>query len=274
MEKQVFTLTKNQNGQTLAVMLILMLLSLSLGITISNRFIKSLRSTTRVQANYRAQAVAEAAVERILIKDVEELINYIEFGNCGLDCFYQITNDDGVIETATIELSYLGNSSDPYVMQLAQNQPNELVLTGYPNNQNISVCWDNPSGTPPSVTGYMVYGTSGNYQMNSFARNSSGSTVSNGFDTTTGGSGFDSCFSVNTQTNPVMLRMRSLYQDLEVTVIPAASTTLPSQGILIESTGQVMDSTKKLSVIKGNNLVPLDFDFVLFQRSATEALHN
>lgn len=265
----------NEKGQTILVIVFVMIIALTIGVGISNRFISTLKSSSQTYTSYRAEAVAQAAIERILLKTTEELNEFISFGSCGSDCVLNIVNDDGITETANITLSHLGNSSAPFETTLQESEVAEVTLTGYGDSQDVSICWDTPaSGTPPSVVGMLIYGSPGSYSVSNFAYNSDTSTEPNGFSSTVSANGFDNCFTVNSQTNPRLMRLRSIYQDVDISVIPASGTIIPSQGILIESTGTVLTSTKKISVIKGNNIVPLPFDYVLYSTSENQNLSN
>lgn len=267
--------TTPESGQTLVIIVFVMLLALSVGISSSSRFIKGLRSNTETQINYRSGAVAEAALERILLKSADELDDYITYGSCGADCTLSITNSDGLVETANVMLSRLGNSSDSFELHVFQNQVTEINLSGYPNNTDVDVCWDDPSsGDYPSLVGILITGTTGNYQADAFAYNSVSSTETNNFSTTSASNGLDNCFTINSATDPQVIRMRALYQDTNVTVFPDASATIPTQGILIESTGNVLESQTTVTAIKGNNVVPYLFDYAVFSKSEFNPLAN
>lgn len=268
-------LINKESGQTLIIIVFVMILALATGISVSSRFIKNLRSTTRTQTGYRSGAIAEAALERILLKNSDELQDYINYGSCGSDCTLSITNSDGIVETANITLTQLGNSSDPFVLRITQDQSNEINLSGYSDNTDITLCWNDPSsGEYPSLVGMLVHGTLGSYEATSFAYNSAASTQSNNFYTASAANGYQNCFSIDSQEDPQLIRLRALYQDTDVTVIPDSGSVIPSQGILIESEGHVLDTNTKVSAIKGTNATPYIFDYVLFSKSESNPLAN
>lgn len=265
---------QNQKGQTLIIIFFVMILALSVGVSVSNRYITSLRSSTRTYTRFRSTAVAESGLERILTKSKQELDDYITYGTCGSNCQLQIVNDDGLTETATLTLSYLGNSSDIFNVLLKTDDVREINLKGYPDNTDLTVCWDDPtSGAIASVVGMLVY-ENGGYKADAFAYNSSTSSYTNGFSNTTGAEGYQSCFTINTKSSPQILRLRSIYNSVDVAVIPAGTAQIPSQGILIESLGEVLDTKEKVSVVKGDNILPMQFDFTLYSKSTTDPLSN
>ena len=86
--------------------------------------------------------------------------------------------------------------------------------------------------------------------------------------------GDDNCFNVNSQTNPDAVRFRSVYNDVTAYIIPDSSASLPTQGVLISSIGEVLDTQRKVEVIKSNPFVPLPFDYVLYSKSEDVPLSN
>lgn len=267
--------SSNQKGQTLVIILFVMIVALTTGLALSSRFITTLSSHTETNLSYRAEAVALAGMERILLKSRQELEDHITFGDCGTDCILQITNDDGILETATITLSLLGNSSEPFLTSVSQDTSIEVNLNGYADNTPVTICWnDLGSGSPASLTGMVISGDSGNISGVAFAFNAVLSTESNGFDTTAASLGYDNCFSQDSGTVPQLLRVMALYNDVDIAIIPDASTQLPGQGILIESTGTVLDATHKVSAIKSENYLPPVFDYAVYNRSEVNDFSN
>lgn len=264
-----------ERGQTLVIIVLVMVLALSIGITTSSRFIRSLRSVTRTQTGYRSSAVADALLERMLLKTPQELDAYITNNNCGSECTLQVTNSDGVVESATVTFTRLGNSSQAFSIPLSINGSSEVNLAGYPNNTNLTVCWNEAGLDPvPSVVGMLVYGTLGNYDATSAAYNSASSIVNNNFSQASPANGYSSCFVVSSQTSPQLLRLRALYQNVDVMVFPHSSAVIPSQGILIESVGTSLDTSTKIGAIRGSNKTPYLFDYVIYSKSDTNPLAN
>lgn len=252
-----------------------MVLALSIGVTTSSRLIRSLRSITRTQTGYRSSAVADALLERMLLKTPQELDEYITNNSCGSECTLQITNSDGVIETATVTLTRLGNSSAPFAFPIEQGSSSEINLAGYPDNTNLTICWNEAGLDPlPSVVGMLVYGTVGNYSATSVAYNSASSVLVNNFSQASPANGYQSCFNIPSQTSPQLLRLRALYQNVDLMVFPHASAVIPGQGILIESTGTSLDTTTKIGAIRGSNKTPYLFDYVIYSKSDIGPLAN
>lgn len=267
---------KNQKGQSLTVVMLIMFVALGIGITLSVRNVSSLRQRTAQSNADRALGVAEAAVERMLKKDYDTLIDYINFNSCGTDCTLDIIGDDGIDAHADVTLSVAGSSSDPFEVKLSTDSVVEVSLQNYPSNTDLFVCWNDPGATEkPSVVTHLLKGSLGNYTADSFAYNSVGSlNISNNFDDAASAFGYDNCFTVNSGTSPVSLRLKSVYTDVVGYVIPSGSTTLPAQGVLIESVGTVMDSQRKVEVLVSKPFLPVVFDYVLYQKSSDTPLSN
>ncbi|HSX39426.1 MAG TPA: hypothetical protein VLI92_02440 [Candidatus Saccharimonadales bacterium] len=268
--------SKSEQGQTLVIITFLMLIALGIGVSISNTFFKNLKTLSQTDDSSRASAVAEAAVERLLLVSQATLQNYIQFNNCGTACTLTINSTDGITARATVVLSYVGNSSANYEVKLQKNETTEVSLSSYPNTTDLSVCWNTPSSGPlPSVTALFFYGASGSYLANNYAYNTLGSSHSdNGFASPTAHFGYTNCFTVTGNTNPVALRLKSLYADADVFVVPATNVSIPIQGILLDSTGTVSTVSKHIQVIKNFASTPTVFDYILYQKSTTTALSN
>jgi len=268
---------RNKKGQTLIIVVLTMMMALAVGISISSRFLKSVNVTTRSDSSNRALAVAEALTERLLVKPYATLKGYIDFGNCGTECALSINGTDGVLATASAVLSYVGNDSNSLPVSLKRDKVTEVYLTGYTANKTLSVCWNNPqSGGEGSVAGFLVYDTGGStYVLSNFAYNSLNSVYSsNGFSQAVSDFGYTNCFNIVGQTTPKLLRLKSVYNDVEAYVIPAAGATIPVQGILIKSTGTVQNSTRVISVTKSNSYLPIPFDYTIQVKSTTNPFSN
>ncbi len=256
----------NQQGQILVVMVSLMVLALSVGIAVSTRFVESLRTFTRSDNSAKALFAAEAAAEKTLMMPDTTLKDYIKYSNCGTAC--TLSFPDGA--TASVALSLLGNSTGAYALNLKANEFSQITLDTYSNDSYVDVCWNEPV----SMYGMYVYKDSTNYKADSYAVNSFGATLSNGFSNSVSQSGYTSCFRVTAQKTPVLLRLKPFGADTECFILPATSKSLPGQGILIEATGTFKDTIKKVTVVKKNKAVVSLFDYSINQNISSETLSN
>ncbi len=264
----------NQKGQTLIVVMMLMIISLSIGLAISQRIIKGSGNSTTLDTSSRAYAVAEAAIEKMLPTAPGTLDTYINNNSCGTNCQVTITGADGVAATATVSLSYAGNSTSLFNTKVSRDDVTEVDLTGY-GNRPLELCWDGSSGSTPSVSALFVYGSSTPYSSQRYAYNSTSTThSSNGFTAAAPDLSYSNCFTISGQDNPRFVRIRAIYQDLNLYVIPKSGGTLPVQGYLLTSVGRLGSVTKTVTALKSRSFVPSSFDYVLFSTSDSTILTN
>lgn len=264
--------SKNESGQTLLIIFLLMVISLTIGIAVSNRFIKGARNITQTDQASMAVAVAEAAIEHILLLPVTTLESYADNGNCTTDCYLEITDANNNALIANVALTRLGNSSEPFIMDLALDDSAQVNLATYPGGADINICWN--SGVM-SVSAIYIYGTLGDYEADSYSYNPIGSSNSgNGFETATANFGYANCFVIVAEENSVMLRIKPYYEENIALIVPPSGVTLPQQGILIESTGTVGSTVKKVSVIIADPKLSTYFDYSLYQKSPSAPLSN
>lgn len=268
--------THQEKGQVLVIIVVVMVFSVALGVSVASSFLKRINRFSSVDTSGRAAGVAEAAIEKLLLKDITTLSNYIQNNTCGADCFLQITGIDGLTASAVVQLLYLGNSASNLDVNLKQSETYEVNLSGYPDSKDLSVCWNTPSlGNYPSLFANYIYGTSQSYTVDSYAYNTSGSLNSgNGFSSAVANNGYSNCFSITGRQNPKLIRLKTIYADIDAVIVPAQGTVFPKQGILIESTGTLSGISKKVTVKKMYESVPLEFDYTVYQKSLSEPLSN
>jgi hypothetical protein len=258
-------------GQALVIVIMIMVIALAFGLTISTRFIKSLHVASEADFAARAVGVAESAVEHVLLFSTSELEEFISDDTCGSDCIRTIIDDDGVVSTATVALSHLGNSSNAYEFFANSNETIEVGLDSY-GGSDLDVCWNENNA---SVYAAYVKNNSSDYSLDTYAYNSLDPSDSfNGFDAPTAAHGYANCFTVVMSATPVSLRLKPLYSDATLVIVPSDGFALPSQGILIESTGVTESVTKKIQVVRSGSSLPGIFDYVLYQKSPSVSLSN
>jgi hypothetical protein len=250
----------NQNGQVIIIATFIMVLALAIGISVSNRFISGIRNISEADNSSKALSLAEAAVEKILLLPSSTLESYITNNNCGTDCQLEITDTTGQRLTATVSLSYTGQTINaPYPLELLEGQTVEVFLQGYTSGQNVYVCWN----TDASIEALYVSTQSSTVRATPYAANAASSThTENGFSTATSLFGYYSCLTVPASNTPQALRIKSYYRETEVHVLPASGYGLPIQGIQIQAVGMAGNARRKVTVIKTNSYLPTQFDYV------------
>ena len=264
-------LVNNEKGQTFVVVMMLMILALTIGITISSRFIKSIRTIVASDNSSRALSVAEAAVERVLLIPSETLETYIDGNSCGSDCFLEILDITGQKLTANVTLSYVGNSNQSYAVTLIEDEISQVTIAGYQSDRSVNVCWNGEA----SVVGYYLYSQAGVIKATPLAYNAVLTLHNdNGFSSSAASLGYANCFSIVASQTPLALRLRSMYARADAQVIPEAGYTIPVQGIKIVSVGKAGDAVRKVTVIKSTAFAPSFFDYAVYQKSWTDSLSN
>ena len=267
----MITKRTQEKAQTLVIMIILSVLALSVGVVVSNRFMRTLKDISESDNASRARATAEALVERLLLVPNNTLGDYINFGNCGAVCALEIGGFLGQPVTANATLSFAGASADPYEMNGINGEVSQLSLGGYTTNSSVDVCW---TGTASMYASY-IYDQSGVIGSSIYAYNPvSYSGNLNGFSNATALHGYPNCFTVSTVNTPKVLRIKPINADATVVVVPAAGRTLPSQGILITSTGKAGNAVRVVKVLKSSASAPEYMDFVIYQKSGSDPLSN
>lgn len=270
--KKLFsTLQCNQSGQTLIIIIVVMTLALTIGVIVSSRFISTLRNISESDNSSRALAVAEAAIENILIIPDETLVGYVNHNNCGSDCILEISGLSGYKARADVTLSFAGSSNEPYKIKIPSGEVYQLSLNGYGSDTEIDVCWDNQS----SIYASYIYEQSGGVLSQSYTYNPVGySGPINGFLEAISNHSHLSCFSVNAVGVPRALRIVPYSQESVIYFIPSSGQNIPSQGIEITSVGRAGDAVKTVKVLKTTGYVPEYFDYAVYQKSLDDPLSN
>jgi len=262
---------KNEKGQTLIIAVIIMAIALAIGVTVSSRYMSTLKNISESDNSTRALAVAEAAIENMLVVPQETLENYINYNNCGNDCVLEISGESNYRARADVTLSFAGSTSDPYSIKVYNGEVYQLSLNGYGSSSNIDVCWDGVA----SVYASYVYDLSGSILNDVFAYNPVGyAGFINGFDEAASLHGHSNCFSVATSGTPRVLRVKPYNDDALMHFVPSTGQSIPSQGILITSVGRAGDAVKTVQVLKTTGAVPEYFDYVIYQKSPDTPLSN
>ena len=266
----------NEKGQTLIVVMMVMIIALATGLVVSERIISGQRRTTTLDSSSRALFVAEALVERILNYPPSTLDTYITNNSCGSNCALTIVGDDNITADAVATLAFSGNSTDTFDIDVNKDETYEINLIGYSGSAAIELCWDDATtGDNPSVYVTYIHGSASPYTMNKYAYNSASTLYSsNGFTSSAPADGYSNCFTITAKTGPQFIRVRPAYNDLALHVVPKNGATLPSQGYVITSTGSVNEIKKTIQVIKTKPFLPSEFDFAIFSTGADNPLQN
>ncbi|MBN1162667.1 hypothetical protein JXA34_02905 [Patescibacteria group bacterium] len=261
----------SQKGQTLIIVFMVMLVALIVGLTLSSRFISTLRVLSRSDNSAKALGVAEALIENFLLLPRSTIEDYATNGTCGADCLLTITDDNGMELRAELTLSFLGDSSFDYEVLIHEEDVEEVSLTGYTSDSSVDICWN----TEASLYASYVYDDSGVVRSNAYAYSPIGTAYSgDNFDTATEMHGYSNCFTVDTVETPLLLRLKPYRGTTDVHIVPAPGETLPVQGILLTSRGYAGEAQREVNVLVTNSIAPELFDYAIFQYSSSDPLSN
>ncbi|HNS71319.1 MAG TPA: hypothetical protein PKK07_01200 [bacterium] len=260
-----------RKGQILVAAIVLAVLSLTLGVVASSSLIKRVSMRTQADDLSKALAAAEGAAERMLVENTSVLEEYINYGNCGSACTWQVQDLNGQIISAQVSLSYAGETTDMFDTEVETDEVFQLNLNGYTSGASIDVCWN----TPSSIYASYIKNESGTIVSTPYAHNAVNTSVpENNFDSSFASHGFSNCFTVTADDTPLMLRVRPMYLNARIYFVPQSGQSIPKQGILITSVGTAGDAVKKVKVLKSTAIAPIIFDYSIFQKSPEYSLSN
>ena len=298
-------LTDCEIGQALLMVLLSMSVVLTIVLSILARSTLDIGVSTRSEESVRAFSAAEAGIEQALVAGPLS-------GTLANDATFDARVTDfssGSSEFILPSSLYSGESAT--VWFVSHDADGDLSCAGSDNpcftGSQIQVCWGKEgtsanSSTTPAIEVSIVYLTSaGNYTTARIAREvadpNSSRRSSNSFSATDSGTcevnGQTFAFkktvdfgnaglkilpaSVYIQPNGLQLaRIASLYNtDMghPVSVKVSSGSTLPAQGVVIDSSGVSGDSTRRVEVIRGFKELPGIFENVVFsQESVSKSL--
>jgi len=249
---------KNQSGQTLVVMLLVMAISLGVGLSISSRSISTLRQTTFTEQGSQALGCAEAGAEEALQKITDADISD---GSGSLD------NEAG--ETICSYSYTIEDLESPYEFDVVQDTTQQIDLDGF--SGSLIVNWDKTDSNPSALITF-VYFEDDEYKIEKYAYNC-GVDRGNGFDLAGAGTedGYDCSALVAAPANSKLARIKLLYASDTILIEPSGDN-FPGQGYLIVSSGTAGQSTRILEVTRTKAQMPAIFDYAIYSGSGTDPL--
>jgi len=268
-----------KQGQALILILLVMAVSLTLGVSAAARSVATLRQVSFSAQSAQALAFAEAGVE--------EALKCLSDGSCSAPydpAAFDLTGDG----TADFDynISALGGSVLDALPPLARDETIELSLSGYSANTPLYISWVNTANSaevadPAAVEVTVIYNDSGTYKLSRYAYDPDGTRRGqNGFLSPTVGSfsvngvAYRYRVSVSAPFTPVALRVRPLYSATSSTFVFSAEIgqTFPLEGARIESTGFSGSVKREIRAIRTNPALSEIFDYGVFSGSESSPL--
>ena len=288
----------NSKGQALVLILLSLAVVLTLVLFILSRSITDVAVSSREEEAVRAFSAAEAGVEQSLIVGASSGTTAIGNATYKADVSSFAAGTNGFIYPIDL------NSGETSTLWFVAHDANGNILCnlGSPcfTGKQLRICWGKPgtganSATTPAAELSVLYATtpgdystvrvaravfdpnSGRRANNSFSANDNGSCTVDGqsfaFQKTVDLSTLGiPAASYNVQNGLQLAHLRFFYNtdtahQAAFDVNFAGNSILPSQGLMIDSSGIAGQSTRRLSVFQGWPEAPGVFDFALYSSS-------
>lgn len=261
---------KSQHGQVILILILVMTVALAIGLSVIQRSLSDISTSSKVEQSSRAYSAAEAGIERAIQANAD--ISGLSLGNnATVDAVVDSTVPDS---GQALEYSSLSKEDIAHVW-LA----NPGDLTSPYGGTSIDIYWgDSETSENPAIEVTII---NNNNQYKKFFNDSDSTRISlNKFagcsetnpaaiNTSAGSSRTFLCkaiLSLSGLPNPVLLRARILYSNTSqpVAVKPASGSTLPPQAKVFTATGQSGQTQRKVQVVRLEKVVPFFFDYAVF----------
>ncbi|HVZ58759.1 MAG TPA: hypothetical protein VG935_03355 [Patescibacteria group bacterium] len=253
-----------QRGQVLLIVILVMVVSLTVGLSIVSHSITSLRTTKDDQSSQLAFSAAEAGIEKIISSSSQSPISGTLTNNAtynatigqlaGSTSTFLVNNgnpvpkDDG----ADVWLSTYPTYASPFSGKVTVywGQTNGVCSSGSDNTEAaLEIVTITGSTSSPVLTHYVVDPCSARAGSNNFSTSiQAGATV--------GGVTFAHSYSV-TLTNGLLMRVIPLYA-ASIMGVSGNGATLPVQGQIVQSTGTSGSTSRKIALFKGYPRLPVE----------------
>jgi hypothetical protein len=262
----------NQKGQTLILMLIVTVVSLTIGVAISSRAVSTLRQTSYTAQAGQAQKFADAGIEHAL-PNPGSLLGCTSSAPCKLD-----VDNDGDDKDVSYYVEQSGGGSQPITFISAQDETYQLNLTDA-NLNGLEIEWSTNAIIVYSVITKTSAGTSIEQKGATDPDESDGCDLPSGSSdparVLTGDTDYPYRLTVSglSLIDPLAgderyIRIRPMYcsdinTNIKVASLPSG-TILPTQGYTITSTGTYGEAEWTAEVTKMNPALPAIFDYAIF----------
>lgn len=268
-----------ERGQVLLVVLLVMVIVLTVGLSVASRNITNLRTSREEATSQKALAAAEAGIEQVLKTNTpipigtfftgEPNTTYGTTVNAVLGTALLVTGGNVVPKDEGADIWLVAHNADN-TPNLSSPWSGDLTIYW---GSSSDVCNSNPAiNTMAALEVAVVSGPVASPVLKRYTYDPCSSGINrrsnNNFKAALGGgtvSGKTFSFStpplgdpqVISVVNGFVVRVVPLYSNTPIGVI--ASIALPSQGSVIDSTGESQGTTRKINVFKGYPQLPIQF---------------
>lgn len=257
----MFNFRSNQNGQALLLIVLVMIIALTVGLSLISRSITSIKTSTEEANSQKALSAAEAGVEQSIKSNAP-----IGESSFGTDTKFETTI------TQVNGTSFLVNGGDT----VQRDDSADVWLSDYstesaklylnPTSASVTINFGTDS-TPcnnPAVVVDVVSGSKASPVINKYSYDPCATrrTVNNFTPPVSGGSVIDGISFTNktpamSVVSGLFLRITPVYHDGSLGV--TSNVALPAQGSVISSTGTTGTAKRKITVFQGFPKIPAEF---------------
>lgn len=287
-----FSKAKVRKGEIVLIILLIMAVGLTVGLSVTSRSITDLKQTNQMEESNRAFSAAEAGIEKALEVGVYD-VNSIPQTSVG-EAKY------------TVDVAPFGNTTSLYAIEKAVEDGDAETIWLVPHNtdgslntedryynaNSINICWRSTSGDPALEVSAFFYDIARDeykiarvaYDVNNVSHANNFTHVdrdaANSKCAVSGKSGYTYIALVGFTTMgidvsshiPIALRVRPIYSDAEIAVQSVNNASIPEQGKNILSTGQFDKVTRKWNVTHSFPASRDIFDYAVW--SGTDLVKN
>lgn len=277
-----------QKGQIILVLILIMGVGLAIGLSVIQRSLTDINTSSNLEQSSRAFSAAEAGIERALRQSPGPNFNLslgennsnVNVSDSGLLPAPVVSTDGIQAAFARLDL----NKEDVAEVWLANPADTSAVPANYynPPTNNIDIYWGNSATDQAAIQITIIAGNGPFSNMKYFYDPSSSRITANNFTLPDCSGGFNiptisgtitfRCRQTVTwaaNSNPKILRARLLYNNSSQpfaarAVGSCASCFLPPQARIITSIGSSGGTQRRVQLFKQDNIVPLYFDYAIF----------
>ncbi len=262
MKKNSFLSINKQNGQALLIVVLVMVIALTVGLSIASKSITSFRNSTDTASSQKALSAAEAGIEQALKSN-----SSIDITSISQDTKYKtdVTPVGGT--------TFLLNGGNPVL----QGSGIDLWLTAYssisanlyqnpfPNTESFSVYWGNSSGecNNAALEVVIIAGTRASPILSKYAFDPcTARRGNNHFAVPDAGAAIAGKTFAYRATIPagggLISRVVPLYMSA-IMAVNSINTPFPSQGSVITSVGSSGTTERRVNVFQGYPEIPAEY---------------
>jgi len=260
-----------ERGQVLLIVVLVMIVTLTIGLSVVTRTINNNRVTTEESNSEQAFSAAEAGLEKSLATNLSTTGSFTTNNSSYTTVIRNVSGPDILLNNGTPV--FKDNAIDVWLSQY----PNYTT----PWSGNITIYWGSSSETcstseaankRAALEVVLIRGSLAAPQMTHYSLDPCGARASaNRFESiplgggTIGGKtfGYSKTIAIAPASPGLLMRIIPLYASSTVAV--RGSTALPSQGTVIESVGTVDKTARKIVSFRGYPSLPTElFPFILF----------